>query len=400
MRNQEGKVLIIGAGGVGGVTTHKCAQFPKVFQDITLASRTVSKCDAIAESVFQKTGQKVKTSQVDADDTGQLVLLIELIKPDIVINVALPYQNLSIMDACLATSAPYIDTACYEPLDEARYSHTWQWAYHDRYREKGLMAVLGCGFDPGQTNIYIAYAIKNYFENIHSVAIEDCNAGDHGRPFATNFNPEINIREITGRGKYYENGEWIETDPLSVHRTIDFPGIGPREGYLMNHEELESLAKHFPDIGQIQFWMTFGQEYLTHLRVLQNVGMTRIDPILFNGIEIVPIQFLKALMPEPSSLAENYTGKTWIGCTIEGIAGDQWQRYRLSNTCDHAECFREVGANAVSYTAGVPPALGAKLVLEGKWKGAGVFNVEQLDPDPFMAEIGAFGLPWTEEFLE
>jgi saccharopine dehydrogenase (NAD+, L-lysine forming) len=394
------KVLVVGAGGVGGVTTHKCAQYPETFNDILLASRTFEKCEAIADSVLSLTGRSIKTAQVDADDTAQLIMLMQLYKPDVAINVALPYQNLSIMDACLETGVPYIDTACYEPPNEARYSHTWQWAYHDRYKEKGLMAVLGAGFDPGQTNIYIAYALKHYFEEIYDIKIEDCNDGDHGRPFATNFNLEINLREVTARGKYYENGEWIETDPLSIHRIIDFPGIGSREGYLMYHEELESLVKHHPDIGRIQFWMTFSQEYLTHLQVLQNVGLTRIDPVLYNGIEVVPIQFLKALMPEPSSLADNYWGKTWIGCTIEGIAGGQWRRFRISNTCDHTQCYKEVRANAVSYTAGVPPVLAAKLIIERKWNGAGVFNVEQLDPDPFMAEIGMFGLPYFEEFLD
>lgn len=401
-----GKVLIIGAGGVGGVVTHKCAQFPEVFSDILLASRTVEKCDALADSTYSLTGRNIKTAQVDADDTAQLVLLIEYYKPDIVINVALPYQNLSIMDACLATGVPYIDTACYEPPDEARYSHEWQWAYHDRYREKGLMAVLGCGFDPGQTNIYIAYALKHYFDEIFFVDIEDCNAGDHGRRFATNFNLEINLREVKARGKYYSNGKWIDTDPLSIHKTVHFPGIGNKEAYLMYHEELESLVKHIPTIKLIRFWMTFSETYLEFLRMFEDIGLTRIDhisvPVRINGVtmtgDVIPIQFLKALLPEPSSLAENYTGETWIGCKMQGTKNGADRSCTISNSCDHAKCYDEVRANAVSYTAGVPPVLGAMLMLKGIWKGAGVFNVEQLDPDPFMAEIGRFGLPWTVEF--
>ena len=390
------RVLIIGAGGVGGVVTHKCAQVPEVFSEIVLASRTLEKCEAIRSQL----ARPIQTAQVDADNTPELVALIRRVSPDVLINVALPYQDLSIMDACLETGVPYVDTACYEPLDEARYSYTWQWEYQDRFAQKGLMALLGCGFDPGVTNIYIAHALKNHFDEIHFVDIVDCNAGQHGFPFATNFNPEINIREVTARGRYFENGQWLETDPLSVHKPIDYPEVGPRESYLMYHEELESLVRHIPSIKRIRFWMTFSQEYLTHLRVLQNVGMTRIDPVAFQGVEIVPLQFLKALLPEPSSLGETYAGKTCIGCLIEGLKDGKARKYMVYNICDHAACYREVRANAVSYTAGVPPVLGAALMLNGTWSGAGVFNVEQLDPTPFMVEIGRYGLPWQEVFLD
>jgi len=390
------RVLIIGAGGVGGVVTHKCAQFPEVFSEIILASRTLEKCEKIKSQL----ARPIQTAKVDADNTRELVSLIEKHSPNLIINVALPYQDLTIMDACLETGVSYLDTACYEPPDEARYSHSWQWEYHEPFRKRGVMAVLGCGFDPGVTNISIAYALKNHFDEIHFVDIVDCNAGKHGFAFATNFNPEINIREVTARGKYYENGQWIETDPLSVHKPFDFPEVGPSEVYLMYHEELESLVKHIPSLKRIRFWMTFSQEYLTHLRVLQNVGMTRIDPVTFQGVEIVPLQFLKALLPEPSSLGETYEGKTCIGCMIEGVKDGKPRKYFVYNICDHAACYREVKANAVSYTAGVPPVLGAKLMLDGTWSGAGVFNVEQLDPGPFMAEIGRYGLPWTEVFVE
>jgi saccharopine dehydrogenase (NAD+, L-lysine forming) len=390
------RVLIIGAGGVGGVVAHKCAQFPQVFSEIILASRTLEKCEKIKSQITRP----LQTAQVDADNTRELVSFMGQVLPDLVINVALPYQDLSIMEACLEAGVPYLDTACYEPPDEAKYSHIWQWAYHERFRDKGLMAVLGCGFDPGVTNIYIAHALKNYFDEIHFVDIMDCNAGQHGFAFATNFNPEINIREVTARGKYYENGQWLETDPLSVHKSFDFPEIGPKEMYLMYHEELESLVKHLPSLKRIRFWMSFSQEYLTHLRVLQNVGMTRIDPVTFQGVEIVPLQFLKALLPEPSSLGETYEGKTCIGCMIEGIKDGKPKKYFVYNICDHGACYREVRANAISYTAGVPPVLGAALMLNRSWSGAGVFNVEQLDPTPFMAEIGKYGLPWTEVFFD
>jgi len=390
------KVLIIGAGGVGGVVTHKCAQVPEVFSEIVLASRTLEKCEKIRDQL----SRPIEIARVDADNTAELVELIRRVSPRLVVNVALPYQDLTIMDACLETGVDYLDTANYEPPDEARFCYQWQWDYQDRFRERGIMALLGCGFDPGVTNIFCAYARKHHFDEIHTIDIMDCNAGDHGHPFATNFNPEINIREVTARGKYYEDGQWIETEPLSVHKTFDFPEIGPREMYLMYHEELESLAKNIPHVKRIRFWMTFSQEYLTHLRVLQNVGMTRIDPVVFQGCEIVPLQFLKALLPEPSTLGANYRGKTNIGCMIEGIKDGKPRKYYIYNVCDHAECYREVKAQAVSYTTGVPAMIGAMMMLTGRWKGHGVFNVEELDPDPFMEELGRRGLPWTERFLQ
>ena len=389
------KVLIIGAGGVGGVVTHKCCQVPEVFSEIVLASRTLEKCDAIKRQL----PRPIETAQVDADDTGQVIELIKRTSPDLLVNVALPYQDLTIMDACLTTGVDYIDTANYEPRDEAKFCYKWQWEYQDRFKDRGIMALLGCGFDPGVTNIFCAHALKHHFDEIHTIDIMDCNAGSHGHPFATNFNPEINIREVTARGKFYENGEWIETDPLSVHQTFDFPEIGPQEMYLMYHEELESLARNIPGVKRMRFWMTFGQEYLTHLRVLQNVGMTRIDPVLYEGREVIPLQFLKALLPEPSSLGENYSGKTNIGCMIEGVKDGKSRKYYVYNVCDHAACYREVKAQAISYTTGVPAMIGAMMMLTGLWRGTGVFNVEELDPDPFMQKLMIHGLPWTETFL-
>jgi len=390
------KVLIIGAGGVGGVVVHKCAQAPEVFSEIVLASRTIDKCEKIRSQL----SKPIETARVDADNTRELVEFIRNVSPGLIINTALPYQDLSIMDACLETSVDYLDTANYEPPDEARFCYKWQWDYHEKFKEKGIMALLGCGFDPGVTNIFCAHAAKNHFDEIHSVDIMDCNAGDHGHPFATNFNPEINIREVTARGKYYENSKWIETDPLSVHKTFDFPEIGPKEMYLLYHEELESLVKNFPSLKRMKFWMTFSQEYLTHLRVLENVGMTRIDPVNFEGHKIIPLKFLKALLPEPSSLGENYRGKTCIGCMIEGIRDGKSKKYYIYNICDHAECYREIKAQAVSYTTGVPAMIGAMMMLTGKWKGKGVFNVEEFDPAPFMEKLGKYGLPWIEKFIE
>lgn len=391
-----GKVLIIGAGGVGSVVTHKCAQVPEVFSEITLASRTVEKC----EKIKQRLPRPIQTARVNADDPIQTAALIRQISPDLVINVALPYQDLSIMDACLLTGANYLDTANYEPPDEAAFSYKWQWAYHDRFKQANLTALLGSGFDPGVTNVFCAYALKHHFDEIHYVDIMDCNAGVHGYAFATNFNPEINIREISARGKYWEEGKWEATDPLAVHKSFDFPEIGPREMYLMYHEEMESLVQHLPGLRRIRFWMTFSQEYLTHLRVLQNVGMTRIDPVPYQGIEIVPLQFLKSLLPDPASLAANYKGKTNIGCMIEGTKNGKRRKYYIYNVCDHEAAYREVGAQAISFTTGVPAMIGAKMMLTGKWKGTGVFNMEQFDPDPFMADLTRYGLPWTEVFQD
>jgi saccharopine dehydrogenase (NAD+, L-lysine-forming) len=387
------KVLIIGAGGVGSVVTHKCAQHPDVFSEIVLASRTLAKCEAIQKQITRP----ITIDRVDADVVPEVSALICKYSPDLVINVALPYQDLSIMDACLETGVSYLDTANYEPPDEAKFCYKWQWDYQERFQKRGIMALLGCGFDPGVTNIFCAYSLKHHFDEIHTIDIMDCNAGDHGHPFATNFNPEINIREVTAKGKYYENGQWIETDPLSIHKPFDFPQVGVREMYLMYHEEMESLAKNIPGIKRMRFWMTFSQEYLTHLRVLQNVGMTRIDPVKYHGIDIIPLQFLKALLPEPSSLAQGYTGKTCIGCMIEGIKDGKPKTYFIYNVCDHAACFREIQAQAISYTTGVPTMIGAMMMLTGQWKGAGVFNVEEFDPDPFMAELNSCGLPWIEE---
>ncbi len=390
------KVLIIGAGGVGSVVVQKCAQVPEIFSEIVLASRTLEKC----ERIKKRLDRPIETAQIDADDTRALVSLVREIRPDLIVNVALPYQDLSIMDACLATGVDYLDTANYEPPDEAKFCYKWQWDYHDRFREKGLMALLGCGFDPGVTNIFCAHAAKHLFDEIDYIDIMDCNAGDHGRPFATNFNPEINIREVTQKGKYYQEGKWIETDPLSVHETFDFPQIGPRKMYLMYHEEMESLVKNLPGIKRIRFWMTFSDAYLTHLRVLENVGMTRIDPVDFQGCRIVPLQFLKALLPDPGSLGGGYTGKTCIGCMIEGKKDETPRRHYIYNICDHEQCYREIGAQAVSYTTGVPAMIGAMMMLTGKWRGKGVFNVEQFDPDPFMEALPHHGLPWTETLLE
>ena len=390
-----GRVLIIGAGGVGGVVTHKCAQVPQVFSAICLASRTEAKCKAIAAQLKRK----IQTAAVDADNPANVVRLIRKFKPDMVINVALPYQDLSIMDACLATGVHYLDTANYEPPEKAKFEYRWQWAYRKAFKEKGIMGLLGCGFDPGVSNIFCTYALKHHFDEIHTVDILDCNAGSHGHPFATNFNPEINIREITQRGKYWEQGQWKETDPLSVHQTFDFPEIGPKEMYLMYHEELESLVKHVKGLKRIRFWMTFGDQYLMYLRVLQNVGMTRIDPVMYEGREVVPLRFLKAVLPEPSSLGKSYTGKTNIGCMFEGIKGGRPRKIYIYNVCDHAACYREVKAQAISYTTGVPAAIGAMMMLTKTWQGTGVFNVEEFDPDPFMEQLTLLGLPWVVKSL-
>jgi saccharopine dehydrogenase (NAD+, L-lysine forming) len=387
------KVLIIGAGGVGQVVTHKCSQHPEVFSEIMLASRTKSKCDAIAAQL----SRSIQTAQVDADNVPELVKLIKSFKPELVINVALPYQDLTIMDACLETKVNYLDTANYEPKDVAKFEYSWQWAYQEKFKKAGIMALLGCGFDPGATNVFTSYMKKHYFNKMKFVDIVDCNAGNHGKHFATNFNPEINIREITQKGRYFENGKWIEIDPMSIHKPIDYPEVGPKESYLLFHEELESLVKNFPDIERIRFWMTFSENYLTHLRVLEHVGMTRIDPVDYKGTKVIPLEFLKALLPEPSSLGENYTGKTSIGVQIEGEGKDgKPLRKFVYNVCDHAECYKETRAQAVSYTTGVPAMIGAMMILTKVWKGEGVFNVEQMDPDPFLEKMNLYGLPWKE----
>ncbi len=393
------KVLIVGAGGVGSVVVHKCAQVPEVFSEIVLASRTVAKCEAIRDSVRQRTGRDIEVTAVDADNVAAMTALINRVKPALVLNVALPYQDLPIMDACLAAGADYLDTANYEPPDEARFSYTWQWPYHDKFKAQGLMALLGSGFDPGVTNVYCAYAAKHYFDEIHYVDILDANAGDHGHPFATNFNPEINIREVTARGKYWENGQWLETEPLSVKQSFDFPRIGPRDAYLMYHEELESLVKNIKGLKRIRFWMTFSDNYLKHLEVLRNVGMTGITPVEFEGHQIIPLQFLKALLPDPASLGPRTKGKTCIGNVIEGIKDGKPRKIYIYNICDHEECYREVGSQAISYTTGVPAMIGAMMMLTNAWRGQGVFNMEQLDPDPFMAALNRYGLPWEVKEL-
>ena len=388
------KVLIIGAGGVGTVVAHKAAKVPQIFTEIFLASRTKAKCDAIAKAVG---GNRIQTAQVNAEDIPQLVHLFQSVKPDMVINVALPYQDLTIMEACLETGAHYLDTANYEPPDVAKFEYKWQWAYHERFKKVGLTAVLGCGFDPGVSGVFTAYAAKHHFDEIHYLDIVDCNAGDHGKPFATNFNPEINIREITQRGRYWENGKWIETEPHEIHKPINYPNIGPRESYLIYHEELESLVKNFPTLKRARFWMTFGQEYLTHLRVIQNIGMASIQPVLYEGKEIVPLKFLKAVLPDPGGLGKDYSGETSIGCRIRGLRDNREKTYYIYNNCKHQDAYQETGSQAVSYTTGVPAMVGAMMVLTGQWKKAGVYNTEEFDPDPFMEQLKIHGLPWHEQ---
>lgn len=391
------KVLIIGAGGVGQVVAHKCAQNPEVFGEIMLASRTEAKCKAIAAQL----SRPIQTARVDADNVPELVALINCYKPDLVMNIALPYQDLTIMDACLETGVDYLDTANYEPLDEAKFEYKWQWAYQERFKERGLMALLGSGFDPGVTNVFSAYAQKHHFDEIHQLDIIDCNAGDHGYPFATNFNPEINIREVTAKGRYWERGEWVETDPLSWSMNFDFPGgIGPKKCFLMYHEELESLVQNLKGIKRARFWMTFSDNYLNHLKVLENVGMTRIDEVEHNGQKIVPIQFLKTLLPDPASLGPRTKGKTCIGCLIKGVKDGKPRTYYVYNICDHQEAYREVQSQAISYTTGVPAMIGGMMMLTGKWKQPGVWNMEQLDPDPFMEKLNLHGLPWQETFID
>ena len=393
-----GKALIIGAGGVASVAIHKCCQNSEVFEEICIASRTLSKCDAIKASLEGKTKTIIHTAQVDADNVPELVELINKFKPEVVINLALPYQDLTIMDACLETKVHYVDTANYEPLDTAKFEYKWQWAYREKFEKAGLTALLGSGFDPGVTGVFSAYAQKHYFDEINYIDILDANAGDHGYPFATNFNPEINIREITAPGSYWEEGKWVETEPLEIKRVYDFPEIGPKDMYLLHHEELESLGINIKGIKRIRFWMTFSQKYITHLNVLENVGMTSIEPIEFEGKQIVPLQFLKAVLPDPASLGPRTKGKTNIGCIFQGKKDGKDKTYYVYNVCDHEECYKEVGSQAISYTTGVPAMIGASLILRGLWKKPGVYNVEEFDPDPFMEELNKWGLPWKEDF--
>ncbi len=392
-----GKALIIGAGGVASVVVHKCCQNSEVFEEICIASRTKSKCDAL-KAKLDGGKTKIQTAQVDADNVDELVALINKFKPDIVINVALPYQDLTIMDACLETKTDYVDTANYEPIDTAKFEYKWQWAYRERFEKAGITALLGSGFDPGVTGVFCAYAQKHYFDEINYIDILDANAGDHGYPFATNFNPEINIREITAKGSYIENGKWVETEPLEIKKVYNFPEIGEKDMYLLHHEELESLALNINGIKRIRFFMTFSQKYLTHLNVLQNVGMTSIEPIDYEGKKIVPLQFLKAVLPDPASLGPRTKGKTNIGCIMQGVKDGVPKTYYVYNVCDHQECYKEVGSQAISYTTGVPAMIGAAMVMTGKWKKPGVYNIEEFDPDPFMDALNKFGLPWKESF--
>ena len=395
------KVLVIGAGGVGSVAVHKMAMNADIFSHITLASRRKFKCDAVAESVKARTGVTIDTAQVDADNVPELVALIKQVQPSLVVNLALPYQDLTIMDACLETGVDYMDTANYEPRDEAKFEYHWQWAYQDRFKDAGIMALLGSGFDPGVTSVFTTWLKKHHFDRIDTLDILDCNGGDHGQAFATNFNPEINIREVTAVARHWENGDWVETPAMSVKQPFNFEAVGEKNMYLMYHEEIESLKTHLPEIKRIRFWMTFGDQYITHLTVLQNIGMTRIDPVIYEGKEIIPLQFLKAVLPEPSSLGETTKGKTNIGVIATGLGKDGKEKtLYLYNICDHEEAYAETGNQAVSYTTGVPAMIGAAMMVTGAWKGDGVFNMEQFDPDPFMDMLNKQGLPWQWKELD
>ena len=398
-----GKALIIGAGGVAGVAVHKCCQNPKVFEEICIASRTKSKCDDLKKVCEEKYGigdgcTKITTARVDADQVDELVALIKKEKPDVVMNIALPYQDLTIMDACLETKTNYLDTANYEPPETAHFEYSWQWAYQEKFEKAGITALLGSGFDPGVTGVFSAYAQKHYFDEIEYIDILDCNGGDHGYPFATNFNPEINIREVSAKGSYWEDGHWVETEPMEIKRVYDFDGVGEKDMYLLHHEEIESLALNIKGVKRIRFFMTFGQSYLTHLKCLENVGMTSIEPIEFEGQQIIPLQFLKAVLPDPASLGPRTVGKTNIGCIFKGKKDGKDVTYYVYNMCDHQACYREVGSQAISYTTGVPAMIGAMMLMTGKWDKPGVHNIEEFDPDPFMEALNEFGLPWVEDF--
>ena len=389
-----GKVLVIGCGGVASVAIHKICQNDEVFDELVIASRTVSKCDKLKEKLQNTTKTKISTAKVDADNVCELVNLIKETRPDVVLNLALPYQDLKIMDACLECKVHYIDTANYEPEDTAKFEYKWQWAYKEKFEKAGITALLGSGFDPGVTGVFSAYAMKHYFDEINYIDILDCNGGDHGYPFATNFNPEINIREVSAKGSYWENGHWVETEPMEIKRVYDFDEVGKKDMYLLHHEELESLALNIKGIKRIRFFMTFGQSYLTHLKCLENVGMTSIEPIMYEGKEIVPLQFLKAVLPDPASLGPRTKGKTNIGCIFIGKKDGKERKLYIYNVCDHEECYREVGSQAVAYTTGVPAMIGAMLVMKGIWQKAGVHNIEEFDPDPFMEALNKWGLPW------
>lgn len=394
------KVLVIGAGGVGSVAVHKMAFNPGIFGEIALASRTKSKCDAIAASVLMRTGIDIATYQIDADDVSATTALLREVNPVLVVNLALPYQDLAIMNACLAAGVNYMDTANYEPRDQAKFEYQWQWDYHDRFRAAGLTALLGSGFDPGVTSVFAMWLKKHKLDTIRTLDILDCNGGDHGQAFATNFNPEINIREVTAPARHWQDGAWIETPPLSTKQSFDFEAVGPKNMYMMYHEELESLVRFIPEMERARFWMTFGDAYITHLTVLQNVGMTRIDPVMYEGREIVPLQFLKAVLPEPASLGPTTKGKTNIGDIATGTRDGAEKTFYIYNICDHEDAYVETGNQAVSYTTGVPAMIGAALLVQGIWSGAGVFNIEQMDPDPFMAMLNGHGLPWQVKELD
>ena len=387
-------ILIIGAGGVSQVATVKCAMNSDVFTNITLASRTKSKCDAIAKFIKDRLGVQINTAKIDADDTEAVVELIKQTKADLLLNVALPYQDLTLMDACVKAGIPYIDTANYEHPDTAKFEYKLQWAKDGDFKNAGTMALLGSGFDPGVTNVFCAYAQQNLFDEIHEIDILDCNAGDHGYPFATNFNPEINLREVSANGRYWEAGKWIETKPMQIMFKWDYPKVGVKDSYLLYHEELESLVKNIKGLKRIRFFMTFGQSYLTHMKCLENVGMLRIDEVEHNGMKIVPIQFLKTLLPDPASLGPRTKGKTNIGCVIRGLKDGKERQVYIYNVCDHEVCYAETGAQAVSYTTGVPAMIGSLMVAKGIWSGKGVFNMENFDAKPFMDELNKQGLPW------
>lgn len=410
------RLLIIGCGGVAGVAIHKCCQNSDVFAEICIASRTKSKCDALKEKLSGKTSTVITTAQVDADNVDELVSLIENYKPEAVLNLALPYQDLTIMDACLKTGVNYIDTANYEAEDtedkewraiyekrckeegfSAYFDYSWQWNYRKKFEDAGIMALLGTGFDPGVTSVFSAYALKHYFDEIETIDILDCNGGDHGYPFATNFNPEINLREVSAPGSYWENGHWVEVPAMSIKREYDFPEVGMKDMYLLHHEEIESLAKNIPGVKRIRFFMTFGQSYLTHMKCLENVGMLRTDPVKAGNVEVVPIQLLKELLPDPASLGERTVGKTNIGCMFTGKKDGKEKKIYIYNVCDHQECYKEVESQAISYTTGVPAMIGAMMVVTGKWNKPGVYNVEEFDPDPYMEALNKWGLPWVVE---
>jgi hypothetical protein len=391
------RVLIIGCGGVASVAVHKCCQNSEIFTDICIASRTVSKCDKLKSELEGKTKTNISTASLNADNVDEIVKLIESYKPDLVLNLALPYQDLTIMEACLKTKVDYVDTANYEPEDTAKFEYSWQWAYRERFEKAGITALLGSGFDPGVTSVFSAYAMKHYFDEINYIDILDCNGGDHGYPFATNFNPEINIREVSAKGSYWEDGKWVETEPMEIKRVYDFPQVGVKDMYLLHHEELESLALNIKGIKRIRFFMTFGQSYLTHLKCLENVGMTSIEPIEFEGKQIIPLQFLKAVLPDPSSLGPRTKGKTNIGCIFRGKKDGKEKNLYIYNVCDHESCYKEVGSQAVAYTTGVPAMIGAMMLLTKTWDKKGVFNIEEFDPDPFMEALNKWGLPWVVE---